>query len=140
MDKVVLFDGVCNLCNNSVQFLIKHDRKGVLKYASLQSDIARELLTKHNATSKEDEVYLDSIVFIDEDKIYVESDAALRISRYLKQPWRSLQYFRFIPRFIRDFVYRIIAKNRYRWFGKQDQCMIPDPSWQDRFLEGISNN
>ena len=128
--KIVLFDGVCNLCEGSVQFLIRHDKKKVLYYASLQSDSAAELLKDSGLESQ----FLKSIVFIDEKDVYTESDAVLRICHYLPHPWRALQYFRFIPKGIRDPIYRFIAGNRYRWFGKKEQCMVPDPGVKERFL------
>jgi len=128
--KIVLFDGVCNLCEGSVQFLLKRDKQNVLYYASLQSDAAAELLPNSGL----DEKFLKSIVFIDEGEAFTESDAVLRICKYLPQPWRSLQYFRYIPKWIRDPVYRFIARNRYRWFGKKDQCMMPAEGVMERFL------
>jgi len=128
--KIVLFDGVCNLCEGSVQFLLKRDRQKVLHYASLQSDSGGKLLARTGL----DERFLKSIVFIDEGEAFTESDAVLRICKYLPQPWKASQYFRFIPKWIRDPVYRLIARNRYRWFGKKEQCMIPEAGVKERFL------
>ena len=129
--RIVLFDGVCNLCESSIQFLIRHDRHQQLKYTSLQSEAAAHLLSAHEL----DEKYLKSIAFVDEGKIYLESDAALRICRYLTGPYKYLYYLRFIPRSIRNIFYHWIARNRYKWFGKKDQCMVPDESVKERFLD-----
>lgn len=131
-DRIILFDGVCNLCNGSVQFVLKHDRKGQMKFASLQSSAAGKLLAKHAI----DPGYLGSIVFLDGDKVYIASDAVLRVSRYLAWPWKALACLRFIPKFIREPVYRWIARNRYQWFGKRDSCMMPDEHTRNRFLDG----
>lgn len=128
---IVLFDGVCNLCNASVQFLLKRDRKQRLHFASLQSEAASELLRRHNYPQGAD---LNSIVFIDGEKVYTESTAVLRICRYLGFPWNWMQAFLIVPVPVRDAVYRWIARNRYRWFGKKDQCMLPEPGVAARFL------
>ena len=128
--KIVLFDGFCNLCNHSVQFIIKHDAKKQLKFASLQSDIAKGLLKKHGI----EEPDLNSIVFIDEKRLYTKSTAALKIAKYLDKGWFLLPLLMIIPQFIRDVVYRFIAKYRYKWFGKQDSCMIPSEEQKELFL------
>lgn len=133
-DSVVFFDGVCNLCDSSVQFILKHDRTGKLRFSSLQSEAARHLLMPHGL----EEAYLDSIVFLDGGMIFTESDAVLRIARYLRPPWKYLAWFRFIPKSIRDIAYRFIARNRYSWFGKKDQCMIPDRDVSSLFLDKVS--
>lgn len=130
-DRIVLFDGVCNLCNGSVQFIIRNDKEGKLKFASLQSDNGQQLLSRYSI----DRSKVDSIVFIDQGKAYIESTAALRIAGYLDGLWKILVVFRIVPVFIRDAVYRWIARNRYRWFGKQDSCMMPEPGVRERFLE-----
>ena len=110
---IVLFDGICNLCNASVRFISKHDKNSKIQFASLQSEKAIELL-KNSAFNNEN---LNSIVFIADQKIYLKSDAAIEIANLLNGLPRYLQYFRFIPRPIRDFIYDLIAKNRYRLFG-----------------------
>ncbi len=130
-DKIVLFDGVCNLCNASVQFLIRRDRTKIFKFASLQSGTARKMLESHH----EKGAFLKSIVFLDNGQVYYESDAVLRICRYLGWPWKGGHYLRFFPRWLRDGVYRWVARNRYRWFGKKDQCMVPAEDVSDRFLD-----
>ncbi|GEM45426.1 thiol-disulfide oxidoreductase DCC family protein [Deinococcus cellulosilyticus] len=127
---VVLFDGVCNLCNSSVQFILLNDRTGRLHFASLQSEIAAELLEAHWKGAN----LPDSIIVVVEGKVHAKSDAALYIARNLKFPYYLLGLFSFIPRPIRDAIYDWIARNRYRWFGKRDQCMLPRPEWKSRFL------
>lgn len=127
---IVLFDGVCNLCNGSVQFLIKRDRQARLRFASLQSDTGQKL----QADLGMDPQALDSVVLVEGDRWYKESDAALRIARNLPGPWKLLAAFRIVPRPLRDAVYRLIARNRYRWFGKAETCWLPTPELRSRFL------
>lgn len=129
--KIILFDGVCNLCNSSVQKVIKNDSKNVFKFASLQSDFGQRFLNKNQLNSEE----FDSIILIDGDKFYTSSDAALRIGKELKGIYKISSFLLWIPKFIRDGVYRIISKNRYRWFGKQNSCWIPTKELQDKFIE-----
>jgi predicted DCC family thiol-disulfide oxidoreductase YuxK len=128
---VILFDGVCNLCNGAVQFVIRHDPKGVFRFAALQSDMGRALLIKHHLDPTE----LHSIVVILDDKVYRKSGAALEIARRLSGGWRLFYSFKIVPKFLRDWLYDGIAANRYRWFGKKEQCMIPRPELQSRFLQ-----
>ena len=128
--KIVLFDGVCNLCNHSVQFIIKHDAKKQFKFASLQSVIAKDLLKQHGIVDYE----LNSIVFIDGNRLYLQSTAALKIAKYLDGAWFLLPLLMIIPKFIRDAVYRFIAKHRYKWFGKQESCLIPTEEQKELFL------
>jgi len=128
--KIILFDGVCNLCNSSVNFIIDNDKRNVFKFASLQSETGSELMKKHNLTSKD----IDSVILIDADRAYIKSDAALRIAAELGGIYKLISYLRFIPKFIRDFFYDIIAKNRYKWFGKKDTCRIPTPELKSKFL------
>jgi predicted DCC family thiol-disulfide oxidoreductase YuxK len=128
---IVLFDGVCNLCNSSVQFVVKRDKKAQLHYASLQSKVGQDLLAKYKIDTKN----VDSIVFVSNGKAYIESTAALKIAGFLQFPYNLLQVFIVIPTFIRNLVYRWIARNRYRWFGKEEVCMMPDASISARFLD-----
>jgi len=128
---IVLFDGICNLCNASVRFISKHDKYGKIQFASFQSEKAKELL-KNAAFNNEN---LNSIVFIADQNIFLKSDAAIEIAKLLNGFPRYLQYFRFIPRFIRDIVYDLIARNRYRLFGKRDACMMPSAPLDKRFIE-----
>ncbi|HIP48891.1 MAG TPA: thiol-disulfide oxidoreductase DCC family protein [Lutibacter sp.] len=126
---IILFDGVCNLCNSSVQFVLKHDKKQNFVFAALQSDVARELLLHY----PKEIIEKDSIILIQNKKIHTESTAALLIAKEFTGLWKGFQFFWIFPKFLRDFVYRIIAKNRYKWFGKKKACMIPDKSVMDRF-------
>lgn len=129
-ERVILFDGVCNLCNNAVQFVIKHDKAGKFKFAALQSDYAKQAL----ANLPFDLSSLSSIVLIDRGEIYTKSTAALKIAKYLSSGLSLLHLFIIFPKFLRDGVYDIIAKNRYKWFGQQDSCMVPTPDLKSRFL------
>jgi len=128
---IILFDGVCNLCNSSVNFIIKHDKKKHFLFASLQSDAAKEILLQF-PTKK---LTLDSILLIEGKDIYEKSSAALKISKHLNNGFHLLNYFIIIPLFIRDLVYNLISKNRYKWFGRKDKCMIPTEEVKSRFLE-----
>lgn len=127
----VLFDGVCNLCNGTVQFVIKRDRAAIFRFASLQSDYAQRLLRQVNLPANQ----LYSVIVFEDGVAYHKSDAALRIARHLSGFWRWLYIFRFVPKFIRDGLYNFIATNRYRFFGKQDHCMIPTPELKARFVD-----
>jgi predicted DCC family thiol-disulfide oxidoreductase YuxK len=128
---VIFFDGVCNLCNGFVQFLIKRDPQATLKFASLQSSYAREQLSR--AGFNPDQLY--SILVMREGKIFERSAAVMEIARHLSWPWRGIRIFRILPTFICDFFYKLIANNRYRLFGKKDACMIPTPELKARFME-----
>jgi predicted DCC family thiol-disulfide oxidoreductase YuxK len=127
---VIFFDGVCNLCNAAVQFIIKHDRAAVFKLAALQSAAATRLLVNLPAN----EAAADSILLLENGKLYTRSTAALRIAKRLTGGWKLLYVLIFVPRFIRDAVYKLVARNRYRIWGKQDNCMVPTPDVQERFL------
>lgn len=128
---LVMFDGVCNLCNGFVQFVIRRDSKGRFRFVSLQSDFAHEQLRRRGL----DPDAMHSVVVMDEGTMLQRSDAVLRIAGYLSWPWPMLKMFRIIPRVIRDGVYDLIAGSRYRLFGRQEACMIPDPSVKSRFIE-----
>lgn len=130
MAAIVLFDGVCNFCNGSVNFMIEHDALGYFKFAPMQSDTGQELLKKFGIDQHE----TDSIILVENNKAYTYSTAALRIARKLDGIWRWIYIFRFVPRPIRDFFYKLFAKYRYRLFGKKDLCMMPTPDIQARFL------
>lgn len=133
---VVLFDGVCNLCNGAVTWLLERDQRQLLHFGALQSDAARQLLEQHAANT----TLPDSIVFIDADGVHTRSEAALRIASHLGLPWSLLPVFRIVPPVLRDAIYRWIARNRYRWFGKRDTCMLPSPGVADRFLSETDSN
>jgi predicted DCC family thiol-disulfide oxidoreductase YuxK len=127
---IVLFDGVCNLCDQSVQFIIQRDPKQHFKFAPLQSDLAKDLLQRHDLNPKD----LERVVLIENGKAYTHSTASLRVVRHLSGAWPLLYVFILVPRFIRNAVYRWVARNRYRWFGKKDACMMPTPENRARFL------
>jgi predicted DCC family thiol-disulfide oxidoreductase YuxK len=127
---LVLFDGVCNLCNGFVQFLIRRDPSARFRFASLQSEVAHNLLTRFGLDSRA----MHSVIVIDNGDVYQRSDAALRVVAYLPGLWRALKVFKVIPRVIRDRLYDWVAASRYRWFGKRDSCWLPDPALKARFL------
>ena len=128
---IILFDGVCNLCNSTVNFVIKRDKNSTFRFAHLQSETARSLLEKHQLDGKG----VDSIVYIENDRVYIKSIAVLKILRHLKQPYPLLYIFIIIPPFMRNAAYNLIAKNRYKWFGKSDNCIVPTVELKERFLE-----
>ena len=126
---VVFFDGVCNLCQHSVRYLLKHDKKKVLKFASLQGQYAKKTLNTEHLKN------LESLLFYNKKTIYKKSDAVLELCKFLGG-WHKLFLVGYsLPPFLRNGLYSFIAQNRYRWFGKQDHCMIPTKDIQDRFLE-----
>lgn len=127
---VVLFDGVCNFCESSVQFIIKRDPRGLFHFASLQSDVGRELLTRHGLPTD----HMDSLVLFRDGEAYICSDAALRIAGSMTWPWSWLKIGLIFPRFLRDFVYSSVAARRYKIFGKKDACTLPPPEIRARFL------
>lgn len=127
---VVLFDGVCNLCNGAVGFILRNEAQTGFQFASLQSDEGRRLLQEHGLP----EDALDTIILVEDGRAYARSTAALRIARRLRAPWKWLYAFLILPAPLRDLVYRFIAKNRYRWFGQSESCMIPTPELRARFL------
>lgn len=126
---VLLFDGVCNLCNRTVQFIIRHDRKKQFRFASLQSAAGREAKGMLAGAAP------DSVLLYEQGRIYQKSGAALRVAARLGGIWRLAAVFWLLPRFLRDAVYDYIARHRYRWFGRQDACLLPAPGLKDRFLE-----
>ncbi len=128
---IVLFDGVCNLCNSSVQFIIKRDKKKKFLFAPLQGKKGQEIFLKHSLPAGE----LNSFILAEGDKIYTKSTGALRMLKKLGGPWSLLYVFIIVPAFIRDGIYSWVAINRYKWFGKKDSCMIPSPDLKERFLD-----
>jgi len=127
---ILLFDGYCNLCHSSVQFVLKHEKKQELYFTSLQSPVGIEILQRYSINPKE----IDSLVLIEKNKAYIKSSAALRLGKYLKGFYSLGIIFMIIPAFIRNWVYDYIAKNRYKWYGKQDSCIVPDENLAKRFL------
>ena len=130
MGAIVLFDGVCNFCNASVNFIIEHDMAGYFKFAPLQSKIGEEVVAKHGIDTAD----TDSVIVIENDRAYTHSSAALRIAKRLDGIWSWAYAFILMPKPIRDFAYKLFAKHRYRMFGKQDACMMPTPEIRARFL------
>ena len=127
---IVFFDGVCNLCSGAIQFVLLRDRKKYFKFAALQSDFAKQQLGKFNI----DMVGSNSVFLLENGKLYSKSTAALRIAKHLSGLWPSLASLLIIPKFIRNGVYDVIARNRYKWFGKKESCWLPTPELQSRFL------
>jgi predicted DCC family thiol-disulfide oxidoreductase YuxK len=129
--KIILFDGVCNLCNSSVIFILKQERKPIFRFASLQSEAGQELLKWCGLPTD----YAQAILLVDNGNIFFGSAAALKIGQALKLPWSLLSYLGFVvPKSIRDWAYSQIAKHRYQWFGKREFCMIPTEHLKARFL------
>ncbi|MFD2518589.1 thiol-disulfide oxidoreductase DCC family protein [Salinimicrobium flavum] len=129
--KIILFDGVCNLCNKTVQTIIKNDEKDVFRFAPLQSDIGLQIVNERGIDTEN----LDSVILIDPGVAYYhQSTAAIEIAKHLKG-YRWLRFFKPLPEGFRDGVYRLIANNRYSWFGKQETCMTPTPELQSLFLK-----
>lgn len=132
MDKgVILYDGVCNLCNGFVQFILLRDPKGYFHFASLQSTLGQQILAAANMDKKA----LGTVILLENKQLYTHSDAPLRIARKLPGAWPVLYGFILVPKFIRDAIYRFVARNRYNWFGKQESCLLPRPEWKTRFLD-----
>lgn len=128
---VILFDGVCNLCNSAVQTVIKNDPAKYFRFASLQSAAGMALLKQYNVASSVD---FESIVLIENNQVFQYATAALKIARHLKGGWQFLYPFIMVPAFIRNAVYKFIARNRYKWWGKQESCLLPGPDMEDCFL------
>ena len=128
---VIFFDGVCNLCTGSVQYVIKHDPKRIFRFASLQSSFGQKLLSDHNLPADT----FNSFILFENDKIYTRSTAALLVAKRLKGISKLLYGFIIIPKFIRDAVYNLVAKNRYKWFGKKNECWLPTPELKQLFIE-----
>ena len=127
---VILFDGVCNLCNGAVQFVIERDPAARFGFAALQSPVAARLMGSSRSGGR-----LDSIVLIEEGRIWSQSTAALRIARRLRFPWPALYAMIVVPRPLRDWIYNLVARNRYTWFGEREACMVPTPALRARFLD-----
>ena len=131
---ILLIDGECMLCQRITQFVVRHDKQQIFMFASLQSDAGRHLLKLFGMPAD----YRDTFVLIQNKKHYTRSGAALRVCRKLGGAWRSLYALIVIPPILRNAVYNIVAANRYRWFGKSDQCMLPAPELRGRFIERVS--
>jgi predicted DCC family thiol-disulfide oxidoreductase YuxK len=128
---LVVFDGVCNLCVGSVKFILAHEASDSLQFASIQSPHGSRLVRELGF----DPADAKTFVFVEDGVAFVRSDAALRLARHLRWPWRGLTAFRVIPRPLRNWVYNLVAANRYRWFGRAEACMVPTPALKRRFVE-----
>jgi predicted DCC family thiol-disulfide oxidoreductase YuxK len=135
MDKnehpVILFDGVCNFCDGAINFVLKQDRKDIFRFAPLQSEAGQKILHQYKLPVKD----FESFVLIDDEKVFKKSAASLKVMNKLPWYWKAFQIFCIIPGFIRNAVYDFIARNRYKWFGKKEVCMIPTPEMRSRFLD-----
>ncbi|CDQ38156.1 MULTISPECIES: thiol-disulfide oxidoreductase DCC family protein [Virgibacillus] len=129
MSKIILFDGVCNFCDQSVQFILKRDKQEQFNFASIQGDAGQELLKINHVPTD-----INSFILIDGHHTYFKSTAALKICKELKGAWKLLYGFIIVPRPIRDFLYGIIANHRYKWFGHKQSCTLPSPETRKRFL------
>lgn len=137
VNKILLFDGLCNLCNGSVNFILKRDKVGKFKFTSLQSEIGIKLTKKYNIDTNilaRSAGGVDSIILIKNNKVFIKSSAVLEILKDMPIGWRVFRIGIFLPKFARDWLYDLIAKHRYRIFGKKDECPIPPKDVQDRFL------
>lgn len=130
VNKVVFFDGVCNLCNASVQFIIENDKENIFKFASLQSDFGQKTLLKNNLDLKS----FNSFIYLENNQLYFESTAALKVAKQLSFPISLMYVFIIVPPFIRNGIYKFIANNRYKWFGKQTSCWMPTPDLKEKFI------
>lgn len=131
VDHLVLYDGVCRFCNNSVTFILNHEKEAKLYFAPLQSDLGQSILKESGLPAD----YNDSLIFVSRDKVFSHAGAALRITRYLKFPWSLLSVFRVLPLLITNFFYNLVAKHRYMFMGKAEACIVPTPENKHRFLE-----
>ncbi len=128
---IILFDGVCNFCNAGINFIIRQDKKKIFRFAALQSRAGQQLAEEHNLPKKD----FDSFILIENGKVYNRSTAGVKVYNKLPWYWKWTQVFWIVPKFIRDGVYDFIARNRYKWFGKKEVCMIPTPELRSRFLD-----
>jgi predicted DCC family thiol-disulfide oxidoreductase YuxK len=129
-EPILLFDGVCHFCNHTVQFVIRHDKREKFRFAALQSSSGQKLLKKFDLPTND----FDSFVMITTNTFYTKSTAALQVCLVLGGLWRILYVLKVLPKPLRDGIYTILAKNRYKWFGKEESCMIPSPELRKRFL------
>jgi predicted DCC family thiol-disulfide oxidoreductase YuxK len=127
---LILFDGVCNFCNSSVNFIIKRDKKNIFRFSSLQSETGQKCLSEYNFSHTE----FDTIILIEKGELYNRSAAALRIAKSISGIWKLFYIFIIIPRPIRNYFYDLLSRNRYKWFGKRDACRIPSESEKEKFL------
>jgi predicted DCC family thiol-disulfide oxidoreductase YuxK len=128
---IILFDGVCNLCNATVNFIIRHDRKDIFRFAPLQSSISHELLTQYKIKGKD----METIILIKKERIFTRSTAVIKIAGRLQGGWKLFYGMIIIPKFLRDGIYQWISKHRYHWFGRKESCMVPSPTILYKFIE-----
>jgi predicted DCC family thiol-disulfide oxidoreductase YuxK len=128
---VILFDGVCNFCNNKINLVIRKDKKDFFRFAALQSEAGKKILAANGIEITPEP---DTFIFIEKNKIYNRSSAALHIVKHMSGLWPALFVFIIVPRFLRDIVYKIIARNRYKWWGVRESCMVPTPEVRKKFL------
>ena len=129
-NSIILFDGICNLCSSSVKFILRHDKREHFLFSSLQSDASKKLLLQYNVKK----IAMDSILLIEDGKVYKKSTAIVRISRDLNWPWKVFSIAKYLPLSLRDKLYDLVANKRYIWFGKKDQCLIMIPKYKNRFI------
>ncbi|MEM6264380.1 MAG: thiol-disulfide oxidoreductase DCC family protein [Bacteroidota bacterium] len=135
LDRLIIFDGVCNLCNTFVDFTIRQDPSHKLKFASNQSQAGREILQHFGVIEGSEEA--NTVYFLENGQLYEKSTAALRVARHLRFPWNLGIVFQIFPRFLRDSIYEFIARNRYKWFGKKSTCRLPGPEERALFVEKV---
>ena len=128
--RVIIFDGVCNFCNAAVRFIFKRDPKGLFAFTPMQSDLAADLVRKYGI----EHLGIDTVLLVKDEQTYIRTDAAMEIAKELSGAWWILNVFRIIPAFIRDYFYRLFAKNRYKLFGRTDKCAIPSDALKSRFI------
>jgi predicted DCC family thiol-disulfide oxidoreductase YuxK len=127
---IILFDGVCNFCNGAINFILRQDKSGVFRFAALQSPAGQQLLQQYHLPTQS----FDSFILIENGRVYKSSTAGIKLYNRLPWYWKWTQVFWIVPRFLRDAIYNTIARNRYKWFGRKDQCMVPTPEQKSRFL------
>jgi len=127
---IILFDGICNFCNSSVNFIIKRDKENIFRFASLQSETGQKFLTEYNFSHTK----FDTIILIENGKLYTRSSAALRIAKCLSGMWKLFYIFIIIPNPIRNYLYDLLSRNRYKWFGKRDSCRVPTEKEKSKFI------
>ena len=136
--QVLLYDGLCGFCNKSVQMILARDRRGTLRFAALQSAYGEAVKARHAELKDVDSVVLvEGLPDADQERVFIRSDAALRIAAYLGGWWKGLLLFRLLPRAVRDFFYDGFARYRYRLFGKYDSCLVPPPEVRSRFIDSV---
>jgi predicted DCC family thiol-disulfide oxidoreductase YuxK len=130
MSEIMIFDGVCHLCAHSVNFILAHESAPRLRFVPLQSPAGARLMREHGFSVEDAQTF----VLVIDSESFVRSEAAIRVSRYLRNPWRQLGAIRVLPRALRDWAYDVVARNRYRWFGRADVCMVPTAEVRSRFI------